>query len=79
MHRPELLMLDELTAGLDPLMQQEVYRLFKEARADGATVLILLAWWRFQRRDIRLGGERSWNLPAQSRLLRHRGTSEQEA
>jgi ABC-2 type transport system ATP-binding protein len=38
MHRPELLVLDEPTAGLDPLMQQEVYRLLKEAQADGATV-----------------------------------------
>jgi len=38
MHRPELLMLDEPTAGLDPLMQQEVLRLLRQANADGATV-----------------------------------------
>jgi len=38
MHRPELLLLDEPTAGLDPLMQQEVYRLLRDAQADGATV-----------------------------------------
>lgn len=38
MHRPELLLLDEPTSGLDPLMQQEVYRLLREARDDGATV-----------------------------------------
>jgi len=38
MHRPELLLLDEPTAGLDPLMQQEVYRMLREAQADGATV-----------------------------------------
>ena len=37
MSRPELLLLDEPTAGLDPLMQQEVYRLLREAQADGAT------------------------------------------
>ena len=24
----------------------------------------LLAWWRFQRRDIRVGGERGWRLPS---------------
>ncbi|MFW6115808.1 MAG: ATP-binding cassette domain-containing protein [Chloroflexota bacterium] len=38
MARPELLLLDEPTSGLDPLMQQEVYRLVREARAGGATV-----------------------------------------
>lgn len=38
MHRPELLLLDEPTSGLDPLMQQEVYRLLREAREEGATV-----------------------------------------
>ncbi len=38
MSRPELLLLDEPTSGLDPLMQQEVYRLLREARAGGATV-----------------------------------------
>jgi len=38
MPHPELLLLDEPTAGLDPLMQQEVYRLLREAQADGATV-----------------------------------------
>ncbi len=38
MHRPELLLLDEPTFGLDPLVQQEVLRLVKEARQQGATV-----------------------------------------
>jgi ABC-2 type transport system ATP-binding protein len=38
MHRPKLLLMDEPTGGLDPLMQQEVYRLLKEAQASGATV-----------------------------------------
>jgi ABC-2 type transport system ATP-binding protein len=38
MSRPELLLLDEPTSGLDPLMQQEVYRLLREAQNDGATV-----------------------------------------
>ncbi len=38
MHRPELLMLDEPTGGLDPLMQQEVLSLLREAKAEGATV-----------------------------------------
>ncbi|MFO7945000.1 MAG: ABC transporter ATP-binding protein [Anaerolineales bacterium] len=38
MHQPTLLILDEPTAGLDPLMQQEVYRLLREAQSRGATV-----------------------------------------
>ena len=38
MARPDLLLLDEPTSGLDPLMQQEVYRLLREAKADGATI-----------------------------------------
>lgn len=38
MSQPELLLLDEPTAGLDPLMQQEVHRLLKEAQSNGATV-----------------------------------------
>jgi ABC-2 type transport system ATP-binding protein len=40
MHRPELLVLDEPTQGLDPLMQQEFYRLLAEARAGGRTVFL---------------------------------------
>ncbi len=38
MSRPELLLLDEPTAGLDPLMQQEVHQLLAECRDAGATV-----------------------------------------
>lgn len=38
MHRPALLILDEPTLGLDPLMQQEFYRLISETKAEGRTV-----------------------------------------
>ena len=38
MHRPELLLLDEPTLGLDPLMQHEVLRLITEAKENGTTV-----------------------------------------
>jgi ABC-2 type transport system ATP-binding protein len=38
MHQPDLLVLDEPTTGLDPLMQQTVMALVREASAAGATV-----------------------------------------
>ncbi|HEX9897057.1 MAG TPA: ABC transporter ATP-binding protein [Dehalococcoidales bacterium] len=40
MHKPQLIILDEPTIGLDPLMQQEFYRLIAEARTDGRTVFL---------------------------------------
>ena len=39
-HDPELLILDEPTQGLDPLMQQQFYALVEEARGHGATVFL---------------------------------------
>ncbi|MBI2863556.1 MAG: ABC transporter ATP-binding protein [Chloroflexi bacterium] len=38
MHRPPLVILDEPTTGLDPLVQQEVYSILDEVREDGRTV-----------------------------------------
>jgi ABC-2 type transport system ATP-binding protein len=38
MHKPELIIMDEPTQGLDPLVQQEVLQLLKQAQANGATV-----------------------------------------
>jgi ABC-2 type transport system ATP-binding protein len=40
MHEPELLVMDEPTQGLDPLIQQEFYSLIHEARERGATVFM---------------------------------------
>jgi ABC-2 type transport system ATP-binding protein len=40
MNRPELLMLDEPTLGLDPLIQQEFYALMDEVKAEGTTVFV---------------------------------------
>jgi ABC-2 type transport system ATP-binding protein len=38
MNQPELLILDEPTGGLDPLVQKTVLEMVREARADGRTV-----------------------------------------
>ncbi len=39
-HKPELLILDEPTAGLDPLVQQTFNQILFEARAEGRTVFL---------------------------------------
>ena len=39
-HEPELIILDEPTIGLDPLMQEEFYKLLFEHREKGATILL---------------------------------------
>ncbi|MGZ8636229.1 MAG: ATP-binding cassette domain-containing protein [Actinomycetota bacterium] len=40
MHQPELLVLDEPTQGLDPLVQQEFHRIVEDVRRDGRTVFL---------------------------------------
>lgn len=39
-HRPELLVLDEPTGGLDPLMQKEFFDILRERNKEGATILL---------------------------------------
>jgi beta-exotoxin I transport system ATP-binding protein len=40
MHRPELVVLDEPSSGLDPLLQAELRTLMRETAADGRTVVL---------------------------------------
>jgi ABC-2 type transport system ATP-binding protein len=40
MHEPELLILDEPIAGLDPLVQRNFHELLREVRAEGRTVFL---------------------------------------
>ena len=40
MHKPELIIMDEPSSGLDPLMQQEFYRLIEEVKAEGRTIFL---------------------------------------
>jgi ABC-2 type transport system ATP-binding protein len=40
MHRPQLLVLDEPTTGLDPIIQEEFRRLVREAAGEGRTVFL---------------------------------------
>lgn len=40
MHRPELVVLDEPSTGLDPLVQQSLHELIGETAADGRTVFL---------------------------------------
>ena len=40
MHRPQLLILDEPTGGLDPLNQQEFYKMCREVAEAGSTVFL---------------------------------------
>jgi ABC-2 type transport system ATP-binding protein len=39
-HRPDLLILDEPTAGLDPLIQQKFFEMVREARSEGRTIFL---------------------------------------
>ena len=40
-HRPELLILDEPTGGLDPLMQKEFFDILRERNEEGTTVFFI--------------------------------------
>jgi ABC-2 type transport system ATP-binding protein len=39
-HRPELLFLDEPTAGIDPMLRRKIWDYFKELQSDGYTMMV---------------------------------------
>lgn len=47
MMKPELLLLDEVTSSLDPLLTYEVMELIRELKKDGMTMLLVTHHWRF--------------------------------
>lgn len=40
-----------------------------------SVAFVLISWWRFERRDIRVGGEGSWRLPEFLRLRKRQATA----
>ena len=40
MHRPQLLLLDEPTVGLDPQVRQELWALIDNLRSEGTSILM---------------------------------------
>ena len=38
MHNPQFIIMDEATSGLDPLMQEEFYKILEEEKAEGKTI-----------------------------------------
>ena len=50
MMSPELLLLDEVTSSLDPMLTYEIMQLIRELRNDGMTMLLVTHHWQFARR-----------------------------
>ncbi len=40
LHQPELIVLDEPTAGLDPVLRESIWKMFDDLRQDGASLLV---------------------------------------
>ena len=38
MHDPQFIIMDEATSGLDPLMQEEFYKILEEEKSEGKTI-----------------------------------------
>ena len=70
MHKPEVIILDEPSSGLDPLMQEEFYKLLEEAKSRGACIFMsshILG--EVQRVCDRIGIIREGKLVAEQNLL----------
>jgi ABC-2 type transport system permease protein len=68
--------LSQIDDSLDPIAKLLPFRYYRGGLAidemnwgqwavmlGAAAVFVLAAWWRFERRDIRVGGEGGWSLP----------------
>lgn len=77
-----LIGISNINTGLEPLYKVTPFYFTQGAKAienmdwgalgvllGVSMVFILIAWWLFQRRDIRVGGEGGWRLPTISSLL----------
>ena len=70
-HRPPLLILDEPTGGLDPLVQEEFLRIIGETREEGQDRLLLLAHLERGREGLRPGRDHPRRRARQGRDYRH--------
>jgi ABC-2 type transport system ATP-binding protein len=79
---PELLVLDEPTVGLDPVLRRDLWQMFHEVAADGATLLVSShVMDEAERCDelLLLRDGRILAAEAPSRLLDRTGTSDLDA
>ena len=82
LHRPDLLLLDEPTVGVDPVLRQEFWKHFRALASAGATILVSSHVMDEASRCDRLGLIRAGRVLAEgtaSDLVRRAGTSDLES
>jgi ABC-2 type transport system ATP-binding protein len=82
LHRPDLLLLDEPTVGVDPVLRQEFWTHFRSLASQGTTILVSSHVMDEASRCDRLGLIRAGRVLAEgtaSELTRRAGTSDLES